>query len=564
MPPLRPAALLPLALAASLLTAPALARQLASPAATLVANPVAPPVAVAPLPLEGERREVFASFVEEAVAELGVPGAAVAVVQGGGVVFLEGYGVREADGGAPVGPDTLFEIGSITKPFTSALAATLVDDGLLSWDTPAADLLPGLAADPALAERLTLENLLCACSGLPSEDERVFYNADGLDPTATVALLAAQTPTAAPGERFQYSNLAYAGGGYAVAAAAGAAPDALAEGYRLALRDRLLGPVGMPRSSFDLAAVLADGDYAAPHGIDLDGRNVPLPLLQAQRLLEPLDPAAGLWSSAREQAAWLQTLVAGGIAPDGSRVLSPERLAEVWQQRVALHAAEGAAIPVAAGYGVGWFVGEAAGHRLVSHSGSTPGFQAQLTLLPDAGLGAVVLTNGGGGGALAFLAQQRLVELLLGEPPTAEATLAQAVAADRSTLAGYRAQLGGLDPPAVAPFLGRYANPELGGAELRLQNGRLVFDAGEIRSELRPLRLRPDPDIRYAFVSPGAINPFGQLIPRRDADGGLELVLTSLLPALPTDPAGEPPPDVIFTHVDGPSATPVAAATPSP
>lgn len=558
MPARRPVALLPLALATALLLGPAgAARRPATPAAPPAENLATSPIAVVPpLVLEGERRDALAVFVAESAAALGVPGATVAVVQGDEVVFLEGFGVREAGGSEPVGPDTLFDVGSITKPFTSALAATLIDDGLLGWETPVVDFLPDLAENAALAERLTITDLLCACSGLPSQDERVFYNADDLDPAGLVATLAGQEPTAPPGERFQYSNLAFALGGYAAAAAGGAALDDLREGYRLAMRQRVLGPVGMPRSGFDLGEVLADGDFAAPHGLDLDGRTVPLPLLQAQRILEPLDPAAGLWSSGREMAAWLQTLLAGGVAPGGRHVVSGERLAEVWRQRVALPSES--AQPAPQGYALGWFTGKIAGQRLVFHSGSTSGFAAELALLPDAGLGLVVLTNGGDGSVLAFLTQQRLFELLLGEPATVEDSVPRAAAATASFLAGYRAQLGEVEPAVVEPFLGRYLNPDLGEAELRLRRGRLVLDAGEVRTELRPLRLRPDPDPRYAFVSPGAINAFGQMILRRGAAGRPELVLTSLLPALPTDPGGGPPADVVFARVGEAAATPVA------
>ena len=538
-------------------TTPA-ASPVGSPAVGAAATPDATPVGVAqPLPMDGERRAAFAAFVEQSLAELGVPGAAVVVVQGGEVVFIEAYGVREARGTARVTPETLFEVGSITKPFTSLLAATVVDDGLASWETPAVDLLPGFALpDPALAERLTLADLLCACSGLPGRDEAIFWNADGLDAAGVVAGLAEQSATAPVGERFQYSNRVYAAGGFAAAAAAGAAPGELETGYRRAMRERVLGPIGMSESTFDLDAVLAR-DHAVPHALDLEGRTVPLPLLQAQRILDPLDPAAGLWSSAREQGRWLQTLLAGGAAPDGTRVVSRENLERAWAQRVPLP--EGLALPNAEGYGLGWFVGEAGGWRVLGHSGSTPGFQAEAAVLPEAGLGLAVLTNGGNGAALAFGAQQRLFELLLGVPAAAEADVDRTVAAINGFLASQRALIDAFDPAAVGPFLGRYANPTLGEAELRLRDGRLVFDAGEVRSELRPLRTRPDPDPdpRYALVGPGAVGSVPVTL-RRDAAGNPELVLgTAAPPALVEAIAGEPPPSYVFTRVEEP---PVAAS----
>lgn len=529
-----------------------------TPAVASGATPAATPGGAAlPLPRVGERRDAFATFVADSLAELGVPGASVVVVQGGEVVFLEGYGVREAGGAAPVTPETLFEVGSITKPFTSLLAATLVDDGLARWDTPVAELLPGFAlADPALAERLTLADLLCACSGLPGRDEAVFWNADALDAAGLVAGLADEAPTAPFGERFQYSNWVYSAGGFAAAAAAGAAPDDLAAGYRRALRDRVLNPIGMPRSGFVLDAVLASGDYALPHAIDLDGQTVPLPLLQAQRPLDPIEPAAGLWSSAREQGAWLRTLLAGGVAPDGTRVVSRDGLERIWTQRVALP--EAVAQPTLRGYGLGWFVGEAGGWRMVSHSGSTGGFLAEMALLPEAGLGVTVLTNGGNGAALAFGVRQRLFELLLGVPETAALSIDQIGSAVAGLLAGQRALLGELDPAAVAPFLGRYPNPTLGEVDLSLRDGRLIFDAGAVRSELLPLRTRPNPDPGYACVNPGALGA-APVVLRRDAGGRPELALIAPPQPIVEAITGVPAPTYVFSMV---TKDPVATPTP--
>jgi len=124
----------------------------------------------------------------------------------------------------------------------------------------------------------------------------VYWNADHLDDAGLIAELAASPSNAAPGERFRYSNLAYAVGGFAAAAAAGAAPERLDAGYRLALRDRVLNPIGMTRSTFDLGAALATGDVANPHGSDLEGQPEALRLLAAQCIRAPLDPAVGLWS----------------------------------------------------------------------------------------------------------------------------------------------------------------------------------------------------------------------------------------------------------------------------
>src|SRR5829696_10012139 len=90
---------------------------------------------VAPQSLTGERRAKFEAYVADALLRFGVPGASIAVVQGGNVVYLKGFGVKEFGSTQAVDPDTMFMIGSVTKSMTTMLVGTLVDDGRLTWET---------------------------------------------------------------------------------------------------------------------------------------------------------------------------------------------------------------------------------------------------------------------------------------------------------------------------------------------------------------------------------------------------------------------------------------------
>src|SRR3954469_21839988 len=91
---------------------------------------------VQPLPLASERQAELDRYIAEMLEKTHVPGAAVAVVQGGEVVYLQGFGVRELGDSKLVTPDTLMMIGSVTKSMTSTMAGSLVDEGKLTWDTP--------------------------------------------------------------------------------------------------------------------------------------------------------------------------------------------------------------------------------------------------------------------------------------------------------------------------------------------------------------------------------------------------------------------------------------------
>jgi CubicO group peptidase (beta-lactamase class C family) len=104
---------------------------------------------VVPFRLADDRR-AFEGHLSEAITRFGVPGAAVAVIQDGEVTYLRGFGVKELGGTQPLTTDTLFMIGSITKPMTTMLAAALVDGGRLSWGTRLVDVLP--RSPPGIAQ----------------------------------------------------------------------------------------------------------------------------------------------------------------------------------------------------------------------------------------------------------------------------------------------------------------------------------------------------------------------------------------------------------------------------
>jgi CubicO group peptidase (beta-lactamase class C family) len=465
-----------------------------TPAVAQHASPAASPAVslagVRPLPLTGARAVAFETFVADLIARAEIPGAAVAVVQDGEVVYAQGFGVKALGHPEPVTPDTLMLVGSTQKSMTSLLAATLVDAGKLRWDTPLTDLLPDFAtADPALTARLTVADAFCACTGLPRQDLELMFNGAALTAEELVASVADIAPVAPFGEAFQYSNQLYATGGYAVAAAGGATAD-LHAAYVTAMRERVLDPIGMQRSTFAFDETRADGDHAAPHGRDLAGAYHPLPIAQEEEFITPVAPAGGLWSSAPEMARYLQTVIDRGVAPDGARVVSTENLEATWTQRVALSPEDFPSPTMAAayaGYGLGWGVGDYKGQPMLSHTGSTLGFSSALAAWPDAGLGIVILTNGQGADYAAQAVQFHLIELLFGQPAELAPLATQAVAAAAQQTAALGSQLGDrVDPAAVAPYLGRYRNPSLGEVSLALRDGALILDAGEVRSELLP------------------------------------------------------------------------------
>jgi CubicO group peptidase (beta-lactamase class C family) len=504
--------------------------QVESPGEDVVATPVATPedqavadlTGATPLPLTGERLATFEAYVTAKLAEAGVPGAAVAVVQGGEVVFLQGFGVREIGQPDPITADTLLRIGSVTKSFSSLLTATLVDAGRLSWDTPLIDLLPSFAvADSALTPRLTTRDAFCACTGLPRRDFEFIFGAHELTPELLIEGMAELPLTAPYGEKYQYSNQMVAAGGFAAAVAAGGSPHDLTHAYAIALRERVLNPLGMPRTTLALAEVLAEENYAIPHAADVTGTLQPLALLDDDNWLMPVAPSGSLWSSASEMVRYVQTELGKGINPDGRRVVSAENLERTWQPSIALQAGPGTPPDMAAfagHYALGWVLGAYGGQRLIWHSGGTLGFTSLVSFLPEADLGVVILTNRSGtAGPFTYAVQFRLLELVFDQPAAFGSLLETSLASAAAARADLLAHLGEIDPAAITPYLGHYANPDLGVVTVSLEGNVLTLVAGTVRS---------------------------QLLPRIDDDGAV----TGYIPVTP--PWASSPPDAVFTFED--------------
>src|SRR5690606_22575201 len=234
----------------------------------------------APLKPVAEIEAALDAFIAESLDAFGIPGAAVAVVQDGEVVYLKGFGVKRAGRDEPVTPDTHMMIGSVGKTMTTMLMAALVDEGLFDWETPVVSVLPQFAvADPGITEKMAMRHLVCACTGVPRRDLELLFNADELSAEAIVASL----------RTFEF----FTGFGEAC------------EGYAASLERRVLKPIGINDTTLSFDQVLGRGDYALPHALKITtGEYVPLDV-HSERLLTPVGPAGSHWSTARDLAQYL-------------------------------------------------------------------------------------------------------------------------------------------------------------------------------------------------------------------------------------------------------------------
>jgi CubicO group peptidase (beta-lactamase class C family) len=314
------------------------------------------------------------------------PGAAVALLKDGKTVFSECYGHRSLDrrDQNAVRESTLFGIASISKSFTSALIAMLVDEGKLDYDVPVKEYLPDFKMfDPFASEQMTLRDMLYHRTGLSEHD--ALWTTGSTERSDLARRLRYLKPSAPFRYAVAYNSTIYSIIGCIAETVAGKPWDAL-------IRERLFEPLGFTDSLTSVKYFGADTDFARPHYIPFGEKAaVELPLVN----VDTGGPAAGLNASLRDLIKWVAFHMNGGKA--GSRTLiSPERMAEMHRPGVVFGGSLAWNIPEmpnAYTYGMGWFGEYYRGHRSVWHAGEINGYCSLVGFLPDDGTGYVIMAN---------------------------------------------------------------------------------------------------------------------------------------------------------------------------
>lgn len=321
----------------------------------------------------------FADWLDESRPMFDVPGCAVAVVTGGALAQTFVSGQRDVDGKAPVTADTLFAIGSSSKAFTTFVLASLVDEGRLGWDEPVRRWLPEFGlADEQVAARLTPRDLVTHRSGMPRHD-LVWYGAD-LPRAELVARLRWLPLNHGLRTDFQYNNLMYLTAGHLAERITGRTWEQL-------VRERILAPLGMARTNFEVTASQRDADHAEPYRRHED-RVDRIPF----RDLTAIGPAGSINSSIADMAKWVALHLEDGKVGE-RQLLGQATMRDLHRVRMPLDSGAKSADVVDVGYALGWFVDVYRGHRRWHHGGNIDGFSAMVAMLPDDGFGFVVLSN---------------------------------------------------------------------------------------------------------------------------------------------------------------------------
>lgn len=311
-------------------------------------------------------------------------GLAICAFDADGIRFAGGEGFADLERAEAVTPTTIFRVASISKLLTATLVLNLVDAGLLDLDAPVNDSLPvGLRITDADGAPATsrLRSLLSHSSGLPAGIRGAQMDVPVVDRLSKrrdhdlAWAIEGLRLTHQPATKVVYSNPGFNLAGYVAA-------HALGQPFESAVRERVLGPIGMTDSRFDSER---HGRGVATHyGSILPPRVGPRPVTGLRIVATPM---GGMTTNVVDLARFGQMILSDGAV--GSRsILRPETLQEATTLQVTNHP------ELSQGYGLGFRVRTSSGRRLVGHDGNMPGVAAQIVLSPDHGVGVVVLTNG--------------------------------------------------------------------------------------------------------------------------------------------------------------------------
>ncbi len=354
------------------------------------------------------------AYVRQQMDRLNIPGVSLAVVEGDEIVHLRGFGHARPGGEAP-SPQTPFPIGSLTKSFTALAVMQRVEAGAVELDAPVQQYLPWFrVADPEASAQITVRHLLNQTSGLSTASGWIPLADfdDRPDATERQARALATSELSHPvGSAFEYSNVNYNLLGLIVEAVSGQA-------YADYVEEHIFAPLEMNHSTTSPAEVQED-DLAVGHRywfwFPVAAPDLPMPRGSL--------PSGQLISTAEDMGRYMIALLNDGRYGD-ARILSSE-------SRAALHrgVAESVEMGVSMGrYGMGWYVSETAGTRVVWHTGMVPAFSSYMALLPEQEKGVVLLINADhfmmnpilsemGGNVAALLAGEEPESLQLGFLP---------------------------------------------------------------------------------------------------------------------------------------------------
>jgi CubicO group peptidase (beta-lactamase class C family) len=331
--------------------------------------------------------EKLDAYYQQALTDWGVPGMAVAIIKDNEIVLMKGYGVKEINKGGKVDEETIFAIASLSKAFTSAALAVLVDEGKIEWDDKVRQHLPWFEMyNPYVTENMTIRDLLCHRSGLKTFSGDLLWFESSYSRDDIIRRAKYLEPTYGFRSDFGYSNIMFLVAGEVVKEVSGQSWDEFVE-------TRFFEPLGMKNTSTSIKKLKGEKNVASPHTVDYySDETVAVPYMNWDNIAA----AGGINSNVKDYANWIKLHLNSGVF-NNDTIFSPIQSWEMWASNTPQFVSKGSASLWPSthfkSYGLGWGISDYMGKKIVTHGGGTDGMTCYTALVPEENLGFVILTN---------------------------------------------------------------------------------------------------------------------------------------------------------------------------
>lgn len=325
------------------------------------------------------------TYMEQAIKDWNIPGAAICIVKGDEVLLSKGYGLLDSEKKARANGGSLFAIASNTKAFTSAAIAQLVEQEKLKWNDKVRDYLPYFKMyDNYVSEEMIVSDLLCHRSGLATFSGDLVWYGTTYSPEEIIRRAQYLEPTSSFRTEYGYQNIMFIAAGLVIEAASGMP-------WEEYIRKNFLEPLEMDRTVLSIRDLEKMENVCAPHN-EVDGKNMPIDWIN----WDNIGAAGSIISCTDDLSKWMRMQLNKGewkgkkyFEENSSNIMwtahTPKKLSN-------FHRSNFPSKHFSA-YGLGWDLFDYHGNLVANHGGGYDGFISHTVLIPEQKLGFVILTN---------------------------------------------------------------------------------------------------------------------------------------------------------------------------
>ncbi|HEV7781131.1 MAG TPA: serine hydrolase [Chitinophagaceae bacterium] len=410
------------------------------------------------------------NYVNRALVEWQIPGAAVCIIKDGKVVWMKGYGVKEKGSPDKVDENTLFMIGSNTKAFTATALAMLDAERKLSLDDKVQKWLPDFKMyDPWVAKEANIRDLLCHRLGFETFQGDFMYFDSDLTTAEVREKMGKLKPLYGFRSRWGYTNCAFMTAGEII-------PKVTGQSWADFITQKIFKPLGMNNSLALSKDIKTAGNKSSAHTVVL-GELKKIPYGN----IDNLAPAGSISSSVNDMSKWVMMQLNAGKLGE-NQVVPASALGQTKTPHSILgnggHQFNRSHFSL---YGLGWFMEEYAGRKIVAHTGGVNGFVTSVCMVPEEKLGIIVLTNTDANNfyealrneiedAFLSLPYRNYSNVFLGYQQADEKEKAKQLKTIRDTIA-----MNNKTALPLTAYAGEYVHDVYGKMNIKLEDGKMIM-----------------------------------------------------------------------------------------